>query len=499
MPNFLARMVAPLLKAVEGAYRPGPYNLPITGGWLSHEAGQYMNWWQMGFSPTALSTQSAMVEACVSAYSQTISMCPGDHWRLKSNGGRERVTSSALYRILRRPNEYSSMADFMLNAVRSLYMDGNAYALALRNDRFEVIELHLMDPRQSSPQIAETGDIFYNLAGNDVIDAQLTQKQAPKKLVVPARDVLHLRLHATERKRPFPLKGESPLTAALMDLAAGNAITQQQIQFYSNQARPSAVLSTDQVLRPEQVEQLRSMWNEQAKGLEPGCGAGGTPILTAGLKVVPWSTSGKDMQLAEFAKLSEEKIALAFRVPLQILGIGGTPYASTELLLQSWLAGSLGFALNTIEESFGLLFGLKGMPDEYLEFSTSALLRSAAQQRIETLVRGVQGGVYSPDEAREMEGLPAVPGGFGKEPRVQAQVVPLSAAAGIPSSPTPGTPGNLPSASGVSSAGATPGGDDAPKDEGAPKDNAPPKKGLTNVRTVMACADRYDRRQLRRA
>ena len=376
-----------------------------------------------------------------------------------------------------------------MNAVRSLYMDGNAYALALRNDRFEVIELHLMDPRQSTPQIAISGDIFYHLAGNDVIDAQLTEKQAPKKLVVPARDVLHIRLHAVERKRPYPLKGESPLTAALMDLAAGNAITQQQIQFYANQARPSAVLSTDQVLRPEQVEQLRQMWNEQAKGLEPGCGAGGTPILTAGLKVQPWSATGKDMQLAEFAKLSEEKIALAFRVPLQILGIGGTPYASTELLLQSWLAGSLGFALNTIEESFGLLFQLKGMPDEYLEFNTSALLRSAAQQRIETLVRGVQGGVYSPDEAREMEGLPAVPGGHGKEPRVQAQVVPLSAAAGIPSAPTPGGfGGGLPSAPAVK-----PGG---PEDEPEEEDEEPPPKERprkdqhVNVRRIFAEADR---------
>ena len=71
------------------------------------------------------------------------------------------------------------------------------------------IELHLMDPRQSyrrrSPM---TGDIFYHLAGNDVIDAQLTHKQAPKQIIVPARDVLHIRLHCVERKRPFPLKGK---------------------------------------------------------------------------------------------------------------------------------------------------------------------------------------------------------------------------------------------------------------------------------------------------
>ena len=113
-----------------------------------------------------------MVEACISAYAQTCAMLPGSHWRLKDNGGRERVTTSALSRFLRQPNEYQTISDFMLNVTRSLYFDGNAYALAIRNDRFEVDELHLMDPRQSYPQIATTGDIFYNLAGNDVIHRQ---------------------------------------------------------------------------------------------------------------------------------------------------------------------------------------------------------------------------------------------------------------------------------------------------------------------------------------
>jgi hypothetical protein len=134
-------------------------------------------------------------------------------------------------------------------------------------------------------------------------------------------------------------------------------------------------------------------------------------------------------------KLSNEHIALAFRIPLQILGIGGTNYASTELLMQSWIASGLGFALNHIEEAFGLLFDLKGQPDEYAEFDTAALLRSAMKDRIDSLVRGVQGGVLSPNEARNIEGYGNTK--FGNEPRVQQQVVPLSAAEAIPASPAP--------------------------------------------------------------
>ena len=128
-----------------------------------------MNFWQTGIDPVG-GRGNAMVEACVSAYAQTVAMCPGDHWRGKENGGRERVTTSALTRILRKPNDYQTISDFLLNATRSLYMTGNAYALALRNDRFEISSLHLMSPSRSRAVVAETGDVFYALAGNAVID-----------------------------------------------------------------------------------------------------------------------------------------------------------------------------------------------------------------------------------------------------------------------------------------------------------------------------------------
>ena len=36
--------------------------------------------------------------------------------------------------------------------------------------------------------------------------------------------------------------------------------------------------------------------------------------------------------------------------------------------MRFWLAAGLGFALNHVEQSFDRLFGLKGEPDEYVEF-----------------------------------------------------------------------------------------------------------------------------------
>jgi HK97 family phage portal protein len=218
------------------------------------------------------------------------------------------------------------------------------------------------------------------------------------------------------------LKGVSPILSTVLDLELAGAALGQQVSFYLNQARPSFMLETDQQLTTEQAAHLRKLWDQQTRGEH----AGGTPILSWGLKAKPVTTTAADGQLADLLKMSEQNVALAFRMPLQVLGLGGTTFASTELLMQSWISSGLGFALNHIEEAFGQLFRLEGMPAEYLEFDTRALLRSAYKDRIEALRLGVIGGIYSPDEARAQEDLPAVPDGHGAMPRVQQQVVPLS-------------------------------------------------------------------------
>jgi HK97 family phage portal protein len=409
--GILSRIFGGKIKAAEGEYRPGPYLMD--GGWLSASAGRALNWWQMGNSLSPYGAQSAIVEACISAYAQTAAMCPGDHWRKQADGGRVRVSNSALSRIMRKPNDYQTISDFMMNAVRSLYSSGETFALALRNDRFEIDELHLMNSRNCSYMLGADGSVFYSLSGNEIVE-----RRFGASLIVPARDVLHIRLHTPRH----PLKGESPILAAALEVAAGNVLLQRQLDFFGNQAKPSIMLSTDQVLTLDQVKALRSSWDAQTRGEN----SGGTPILTAGLKPLTVSTSAQDSQLAETMKMSEQNIALAFRVPLQILGLGGTTFANTELLMQSWIASGLGFCLNHVEEAFGQLFGLRGMPDEYLELDTKALLRSAFKDRIEGMARAVQGGIYSPDEARGEFDLPEVPGGHGAEPRLQQQVMPLS-------------------------------------------------------------------------
>lgn len=411
--GLLSRIFAGKAKTAEGEYRPGPYLL--SGGWLSATAGRFMNWWQMGYSLQPYGAGSAMVEACVSAYAQTVAMCPGDHWKSLENGGRERIVTSALSRIIRKPNDYQSMSDLLLNITRRLYQKGEAFAVGIRNDRTEIHELHWM--REGWPVVAEDGSIFYLLGGNEIVEQRFDFSDP-----IPARDVLHVRLHTPRH----PLKGESPICAAALELQLSGAALAQQITFYLNQARPSFMLETEQQLTAPQTEELRKRWQEQTTGEN----AGGTPILAWGLKAKPVTTPAGDARLADLLKMSDQNVALAFRMPLQILGIGGTPFASTEALMSSWKAMGLGFALNHIEEAFGRLFGLKGFPEEYIEFDTNALLRSSFKEMIDALSKGTQ-RVFAINEARRYLDLPAKAG--GDEILVQMQDTPLSMAGKVQS------------------------------------------------------------------
>src|SRR6516165_9833335 len=224
MANALTRIFDRVIGKAEGQPHGPPYIMPVSGGWLGAE-GNSLNWWQNGYTLRPFGAMSAMVEACVSAYSQTVAMCPGDHWRENSKGGRDRVDTSALSRILREPNNYQSISDFMLNLVRDLYLYGNAYALIVRNDRYEADSLHPMRASLCWPHIAYDGSIFYSLAGNAIIMNRLGDEFLP---YVPARDVLHVKLHSNQNSAYFPLLGVSPLVSAALDVAMGDAIKQQQ-------------------------------------------------------------------------------------------------------------------------------------------------------------------------------------------------------------------------------------------------------------------------------
>ena len=303
-------------------------------------------------------------------------------------------------------------------------LTGNSYWIAQRNDRGEVTALHWTDPRacrvrEINIQGQVFSEIFYEIGDNPVF--KMDGAFGRNSLVVPARDVFHVKL-ATPR---HPLIGETWLASLPVELAQNAAINSSLTQASQNM-RPAGVIHTDMNMSPAQVQDLRRLWAEHSANMN----SGGVPILTHGLKFQPLTMSASDQQVIDQKKLNDRMVAAVFGVPAILLGMSDTAsQKSAEAVMAEWLAAGLGWLINHIEVALDGFMSLNadsiGKGREYTEYDTEALLRSAFKEKIEGLARGVQSGVFAPDEARFKMGYGAVPGGFGKMPRVQQQMVPL--------------------------------------------------------------------------
>lgn len=404
---------------------PGVGAFSTSEGWIS--CGWPINFGQMGYDPT-YGGYDDVVYSAISLYAKTIAQLPGQHLELEASNEAKLITTSALSRVLKKPNPYSTRSTFLFNLVWSRLQEGNGYAVATRNARQEVVRLDLVNPYQTRPMVnRETGDVFYSVGGNPLLDPLLDDANPGTRWIIPGEDVLHVRAHTPVH----PLIGESPLVAAGAAIAINSGSQEQFVTFTRNQARPSGVIYTDQKFNKAQRDELRDEWTKASNAAM----AGGTPILTGGMKWQAAVINNTDAETSEFRKQAIASIARIYGVPLALLNVlDSATLNNTEQLMQMWLRQGLGFELDAIELAFDQLYELE-TTSQYTEFDIEALLRPDWKTRIDALARGVQGAIYSPNEARKKEGLKRVPD--GDMPRVQQQLVSLDWTPPAPAAASP--------------------------------------------------------------
>jgi HK97 family phage portal protein len=363
--------------------------------------------------------------SCVNIISQEIASLAVHHWREDKNGERERVKSAAS-RVLANPNEYQTRVDFLTFLLRALLFRGAGHAYAARNARSEVEALHPLPPGSCTPLIdPETGALFYN--ATDYGDG-LFRLPSP----VPARDVLALRINCSRH----PLLGETPIQAYAMSAHSGSAIQAHTASFFQNMGRPSGILSTSKSLTKEQRQQARDAW----KSVTGGEDMGGTPVLTDDMKWQLITMSAVDAEIIDSYKMTVRDVAMAYRVPLYMLGdMEKATFRNTEQMFRTFYQSSLRFYLEHVEAALNRLFNFDGV-SEYVEFDIeSGLMRAELDTRMTAYARGVQGGILAPNEARRRESLGPVKG--GDQVFLQQQMIPVSIAAeGRPQPAPPAAP-----------------------------------------------------------
>ena len=370
-------------------------------------------------------TKFSAVYACVNILSTDLAKLPIRVFRDLDNGGTERVKTHPLSRLFRKPNHYQTRMDFITQLMVSVLMRGDAFVYFEYDSRGQPSAMYVLNPDNVTPIVdSKTGEVFYSV-GSEPLITDISRvglaEQLDKRWSLPSRYVMHHRLMTFKN----PLEGVSPLHAAAMSASTGLSIQSQQDDFFKNQARPSGVLKTSEILDEAVIARLRTQWENLFSA--SGSKFGGTAVLEQGVSWEQLTMTAVDAQLIETLKFTVQDVASSFRVPNFLLGdLSSATYKNAETLFRVYLQTSLSYYIEALENRFNTHFDLE-KDDLRVEFDVRQFLRTDFDTRMSGLKNAVQGGVYTPNEARRTEGLPDVEG--GDNAFMQQQMAPVAALA----------------------------------------------------------------------
>jgi HK97 family phage portal protein len=247
---------------------------------------------------------------------------------------------------------------------------------------------YLLDPCRVTPLVATDGSVFYKLQTD-------TLSSLDTDVVVPARELIHDRYNCLFH----PLIGLSPLYAA--GLAALQALRMQNnsVVFFGNNSNPGGILTAPGPIDDPTALTMKRRWEENYGGAN----AGKIAVLGDGLTFQPMAIPAATAQLIEQLKWSAETVASCYHVPAFKVGIGPMPtYQNAEVLNQIYYNDCLQKYLEDYELCQDEGLGLTEVVSKIygVELDLDGLLRMDTATQVDTLTKGVKGGLFTPNEAR---------------------------------------------------------------------------------------------------
>ena len=333
----------------------------------------------------AMAMRLTAVFGCVRVLAESVGMLPCFLYQ-STDSGRIKAPKEKLYSLLYiAPNDYMTPQEFWEYLIVSLCLRGNFYAYKVKV-LGEVVELLPLLPNSVQPKLDENWNPVYQVTFPDGSCDVLSQDE-----------IWHVRTFTTDS-----LVGLSPISYARQAIGLGLATEEHGARLFGNGAVSSGVLQTDQVLTDEAYKRLKENFQEQHQGLS---NAHKPMILEMGLKWNQISMSAEDAQFLETRKFQLEEICRIFRVPLHMLqNTDRATFSNIENLGMGFVNYSLVPYLTRIEQRINTGLVSKDKRGQfYAKFNVGALLRGDMKSRYESYATGINWGILSPNECRDLE------------------------------------------------------------------------------------------------
>lgn len=335
---------------------------------------------------------------CIRLLSEVVASLPLQVYE-RTADGRKLATEHPLYSLLHDiPNQYQTGIEFRETMQLHLVSRGNTYARIVRQGG-RIVSLLPLYAGAMDVDLADSGEVLY----------RYQDATGPK--IYSADEILHIRLLG-----PGPVVGLSPLAYARQAMGMAASIEDSTNKLFSNGLRPGGVISSEQLLKPDQREAFRASLAQQHQGNDK---AFRLMVLEAGFKYQAVTLSPADVQMLEQWTFSIEEICRFFGVPPQL--IGQTDKASSwasslENLNLYFLQYTLRPYLTRWEQAINrkLLTPVERLK-YYVEFNIDGLLRADFKSRQEGYSKALGGpgaqGYMTINEVRRLENLPDLPDG----------------------------------------------------------------------------------------
>ncbi len=379
-----------------------PTDSAFWAGWGSSRssAGQSVN------ENTVMSLSAAW--ACTRLLSETVSTLPLQLYE-RTGAGRRVATNHPLYRIIHSsPNSYSSAATFW---------ESNMVALSLRGNGFSerkylggrLVALDFLDPCRLGSRKRPDGTVEFRYTELD-----------GKQRVIRDKDIFHIPGFSFDGRYGVSVisYGAGVFGSALAAAEAANGTFERGLM-------PTVAFTLDRVLKREQREEFREYLKQDVTG---ALNAGNSPFLEAGMDAKRIGINPNDAQLLESRGFSVEEVCRWFRVDPSLVGHGSKDSnwgSGLEQKLIGFLTFTLRPWLTRIEQAINRqLLSPSEQLRYYVEFSIEGLLRADSKARSAFYSVMVNNGIFTRDEVRKLENMPAM-GGNAEVLTVQTAMAPL--------------------------------------------------------------------------
>ncbi|MFG1247625.1 phage portal protein [Xanthobacter flavus] len=298
---------------------------------------------------------------------------------------REDASDDPLYRVLCKPRRGRLTPSALRRMMTAhVLLRGNAYALKVMS-MGRVVDLFPLDPDRMRVDQLDDMSLVYTYTRRD--GGQVT---------LPAEDVFHLMGLTLDG-----IRGVSVLTYAREAVGVSLTTEMHGAKMFANGTTIGLVFKYPNSLSPEAVERLKASLAEY----RGAANANRNLILEDGGAAERVAMTSEDAQYIETRKFTRGEIEMFFGVPGFMLG-------DTEKST-SWGTGleqqTRGFVTFTLEDhltAWEETIARDLLPPDssiFARFNRAALVRGDLAARWEAYVKGLQWGVYSPNEVRAME------------------------------------------------------------------------------------------------